>query len=87
MKCEITFRNMEHTEALDSKIREKSEKLKKFFHDEAEINWVCWVQKNDHFAEVKVNDGKRHIQALADSDSLYKTIDLVLDKIQNQVNK
>ena len=87
MKCDITFRNLEHTEALDDKIRQKSEKLSKFFGGNPEVNWVCWVQKDEQFAEVKLHDGKNHFQALASSDNLYKTIDLAIEKLQNQQKK
>lgn len=87
MKCQITFRNMEHTSALDELIRQKSEKLSRFLGPEASIDWVCWVQKNDQYAEVKVNDGRNHYNALADSDNLYKTIDLAIDKLQSQINR
>lgn len=87
MKCNITFRNMEHTPALDEKIKDKTKKLNKFFHEDASIDWVCWVQKNEHFAEVKINDGKKHINAHASSDNLYKTVDQIIEKVENQVGK
>ena len=87
MKCNITFRNLDHTPALDEKIKQKSEKLNKFFGEDAHIDWICWVQREDQFAEVKVQDGKKHYNALANSDNLYKTIDMAIDKIQNQIKK
>lgn len=86
MKTTITFRNMDHTEALDGKIRSKSEKLTKFLGPEATINWVCWVEKDAQIAEVKVQHKKENFMAKAQSADLYKTMDMVLDKIHNQIS-
>ncbi|OUR97104.1 hypothetical protein A9Q84_12300 [Halobacteriovorax marinus] len=84
MKCTISFRNMDHTEALDLKINEKSKKLKKHLSPEAKLTWVCWVDNKDQVAELKIQDGKKNYLAKANSDSLYSSLDLVLGKITNQ---
>lgn len=86
MKCTISFRNLEHTEALDVKINEKSKKLKKHLGPSAELNWVCWVENADQYAELKIQDGKKNYLAKANSDSLYSSLDLVLGKITNQIS-
>lgn len=85
MKCSITFKNFEHTEALDQKIREKSEKLTKFLGHEASISWICWIEKNEHIAEAKLKNKSDLFIAKAESDSLYKTMDLIIDKLNNQI--
>ncbi|WP_127715847.1 HPF/RaiA family ribosome-associated protein [Halobacteriovorax sp. HLS] len=85
MKCTISFRNLEHTDALDQKINEKSKKLEKFLGPDAKVEWVCWVENSDQFAEVKVNDGKNKFIAKANSNSLYSSLDLVLGKITSQI--
>jgi len=86
MKCTISFRNLDHTEALDAKINEKSLKLKKYLGPSAELNWICWVENTHQFAELKIQDGKNHYLAKADSESLYSSLDLVLGKITNQIS-
>lgn len=86
MKCTISFRNLEHTEALDLKINEKSKKLEKYLGPDAKVEWVCWVENSDQFAEVKVNDGKNKFIAKANSESLYSSLDLVLNKITSQIS-
>jgi putative sigma-54 modulation protein len=86
MKCTITFRNLEHTEALDNKIRSKSQKLSRFLGPEASIKWVCWVEKNQQIAEAFVANKSDNFIAKAESEDLYKTMDLVLDKITNQIS-
>ncbi len=85
MRCEITFRNLEHTEALDQKIQSKSQKLEKYLGPETTIKWVCWIEKNSQIAEVKVNHKQDHYIAKAESEDLYKTMDLVIDKLANQI--
>jgi len=86
MKCIITFRNLEHTDALDEKIRSKTEKLQKFFSPDASINWTCWIEKDTQIAEAIIKNKSESFVAKAESDSLYKTMDLVLTKIRNQVS-
>ena len=78
---------MDHTEALDDKIKSKSQKIAKFLGPEASAQWVCWTQKNDQIAELKVNYKKEHYIAKATSDDLYKTMDLVIDKVSSQIAK
>jgi putative sigma-54 modulation protein len=86
MKCTISFRNLEHTPSLDEKINEKSKKLEKYLGPTADVKWVCWVENNDQFAELKVNDGKSNYIAKANSENLYNTLDLVINKITNQIS-
>lgn len=83
MKISISFQNFDHTETLDTKIKEKTEKLNKFVGPSSHVHWHCYVKENKHYAEIKL--GNTH--AKANSDSLYKTIDLVLKKAEKQLVK
>ena len=85
MKCTISFRNLDHTPSLDEKINEKSKKLERFLGPKADIKWVCWVENNNQFAELKVSDGKTNYIAKANSENLYNSLDLVINKITNQI--
>jgi len=85
MKCVISFRNMEHTPSIDERIKAKSNRLEKFLHGNAELSWTCWTEHKSQFAELKVHDGKRNFVAKAESANLYKTLDLVIGKIENQI--
>lgn len=86
MKTNITFRNLEHTPSLDEKIKEKSQKLQKFLKEDCEVSWTCWTEKDNQFAEVKIKSGKDNFIAKADSDNLYKTLDIVISKLENQIS-
>lgn len=86
MNVTISFRNMEHTQALDELIQSKSQKFAKWFSANADIKWTCWVEGSEHVCEVKILDHNKEFFAKAESDDLYKSIDLVKSKIQNQLN-
>jgi putative sigma-54 modulation protein len=87
MKISISFMHMEHTPALDLKIREKSEKLGKYFNKDFSVDWVCGVHGNEQWAELKVHGRRSDFFAKANSETLYKAIDVVLDKMERQLEK
>jgi len=85
MNIQITFRHMDHTPALDTLIREKSQKISKWFGEQSTVNWVCWVDGVEQCSEIKVHSGHKEYFAKASSNDHYKTVDLVLQKIHNQM--
>ncbi len=85
MSMQITFRHMEHTPALDAMIREKAQKIEKWFGAGASIHWTCWVEGVEHWSEVKVHAKNRDYFAKAGGADLYKSFDLVLQKLHNQM--
>ncbi len=87
MKITISFKNMEHTPSLDERIREKALKVEKFWQGKTEMKWTCWVTGGEHHAEVNVLGPKVEYHAHAKSDDLYKTLDLVIEKVERQVEK
>ena len=87
MKLKISFKHLDHTPALDERIKEKSEKLEKYFQGNISVNWVCWVQDEKHWAEVKVHGPKFDFFAKASAENLYKSLDCVIDKMERQVEK
>lgn len=85
MEIQITFRHMEHTPALDTQIKEKSQKLTKWFGENIQVQWTCWVEGVEQWSEVKVHAGHKEYFAKASADVLYKSFDLVVQKIHNQM--
>jgi len=85
MNVDITFRHMEHTQALDLMIREKSQKFSRWFGEESKASWVCWVEGHEHCSEVRIHSGHKEYFARAHADDLYKTFDLIIHKIHNQL--
>lgn len=85
MNVNITFRHMEHTPALDNLIREKSEKFAKWMGPTTDVNWTCWTDGANQGSEVRIHSGHQEYFAKAQDDDLYKTVDQVVHKIQNQL--
>jgi putative sigma-54 modulation protein len=87
MKLKISFKHLDHTPALDQRIKEKSEKFEKYFQGSTNIQWFCWVHNDEHWAEIKVHGPKFDFFAKACADNMYKSLDLVVDKMERQIEK
>jgi putative sigma-54 modulation protein len=87
MNLKISFKHMHHTPALDQRIQEKSQKFEKYFQGQLKVDWHCWVHGDEHWAEVKVHGPKFDFFAKASADNLYKSLDLVVDKMERQMDK
>lgn len=88
MKIVSTFKQLEHTPALDEKINSKSQKLKKYFEGNFEVHWTCYVRDDGaQCAEIKLLGPSFEYHATAQSEKLYKTLDLAINKIEKQVHK
>lgn len=88
MSIQVTFKNIDHTPALDQNIQERTEKIKTMFPDNINVNWLCWVDAKRHYSEVTVSGiPGPQIKAKAGSDNLYKTFDAVVRKIETQMRK
>lgn len=87
MELNITYRHLDSTEAMDTRIREKAEHLKKYFKGKMEIHWVCSVEGGMHLNEVNIHAGHHYFHASAESDNMYKTLDKVLAKLEQQIRR
>jgi putative sigma-54 modulation protein len=87
MKLKITFKHLDHTPALDERIREKSDKFEKYFQGNTTVQWFCWVHNDEHWAEIKVHGPKFDFFAKACADNMYKSLDLVVEKMERQIEK
>ena len=87
MRIKISFKHLEHTEAIDKAIHEKTKKLDKYFHGVTQVIWTCSVENGKHLAEVKILGPSFDFLARSKSDNLYKSLDLVLEKLEKQLEK
>jgi putative sigma-54 modulation protein len=87
MKLKISFKHLDHTPALDQRIREKSEKLEKYFQGNISVQWLCWVHNDEHWAEIKVHGPKFDFFAKGCADNMYKSLDIVIEKMERQFEK
>ena len=87
MKLKISFKHLEHTPSLDQRIQEKSQHFEKYFQGNTTVQWFCWVHNDEHWAEVKVHGPKFDFFAKASADNMYKSLDLVVEKMERQFEK
>ena len=88
MKIVSSFKHLEHTPALDEKIQLKSKKLSKYFEGNFEVQWTCYVREDGaHCSDIKILGPSFEYHAGAHADSLYKTFDIAINKIEKQVFK
>lgn len=88
MNVQITFKHFDHTQALDSLIMKKTKKLKKYLSTNSKVTWNCFIDRDDQICEVNLSGFKGpDITATAKAESLYKSIDLVIEKLEKQLRK
>lgn len=87
MKIKSTFKNIEHTPALDERINEKSQKLVKYFDGSFDVQWTCHTEMGMHHADLKIVAPMHTYSAKGESDNLYKAFDIVINKIQRQLDR
>lgn len=88
MNISFTFKNFEPSDHLKGYAQKRFEKVAKFVSDsEADLQVNLLVDKFRHKADVILNADSIHISAYEDSEDMYSTIDMVLDKLEAQLRK
>ncbi|MCA6071947.1 MAG: ribosome-associated translation inhibitor RaiA [Endomicrobium sp.] len=88
MQINITARHLKLTDAIDSYIRKKITKYEKLFNgDDAWAHAILSVEKNRQITEVVFHVGKLSFRAREQSDDLYASIDVTIDKLKKQLKK
>lgn len=87
MSIQFTGLNTEATEALCNYAREKLSRLDKLAHNVSNIHVTFDVNKNTHIVEATLHMPKTDIHAKAESEDMYKSINLLVDKLTAQLNK
>jgi len=88
MNISFTFKNFEPSDHLKGYAQKRFEKIGKFVSDsEADLQVNLLVDKFRHKADVILNADAIHISAYEDSEDMYSTIDMVLDKVEAQLRK
>lgn len=90
MNITFTFKNFEPSDHLKNYAQKKFEKLLKFAEPKSEnaaaqVNLA--VEKFRHMAEVVISGDNINISGYEESEDMYSTLDLVLDKLEAQLRK
>ena len=88
VKVSVTFRHTQPTDALKHYAEEKVDKIGKYFYRPLEAHVVLSVDSRDRqVAEVILQTGRVTIHGREETTDLYSAIDLVIDKVEQQVRK
>jgi len=88
MNISFTFKNFEPSDHLKGYAEKRFEKIAKFVSDtEADLQVNLLVDKFRHKADVILNSDRIHISAYEESEDMYATVDMVLDKLEAQLRK
>jgi putative sigma-54 modulation protein len=88
MQINITAKHLKLTDAIDSYVRQKISKAGKFFDGEAvSAHVILSVEKNRQITEVTFYIEGKTFRAKEESQDLYSSIDLTIDKLSKQLRK
>jgi putative sigma-54 modulation protein len=87
MQIEVSFKQMEHSDALRTYINDKLEKVLKPLSEPVSANVILHVEKYRHIAKATVSANGIIIKGKEETNDMYSSIDLVLDKLDRQVRK
>jgi putative sigma-54 modulation protein len=87
MQIQISGQHVEITEAIHDFVEKKLTKLQAHMSNLTSVQVVLKVEKHLQIAEAQVTFPGHSVHAEADSEDLYKTIDLLVDKLVKQLTK
>ena len=89
MNIAFAFKNFEPSEHLKKYARRRFEKLSRFLpkSENVEVAVTMAVDKFRHKAEVQLAGDSLNLSAEEQSEDMYATVDLVLDKLETQIKK
>ena len=87
MRVSIVTKNTTATPAIKDMVEKKLSKVKKFFDPEIEAKVKLSVQKNSQKVEVTIPFNGNILRAEESTDDMYKSIDLVVNKLERRIRK
>src|SRR5215831_12820905 len=87
MRLNITFRNLEATDALKQYTSEKIERVHKYLDRAGEAHVVLSLERHLHHADITIHSGTFLLRGRERSEDMYASIDLAMDKIERQLRR
>lgn len=87
MRTNVTFKKIDPSDSLKDYVKKKLDRFDKMLESPAEANVVLSVEKIRHIAEIHLVCDKMKIHAKEASESMYSSIDALMDKIKTQITK
>jgi len=87
MQTIVTFKKMDSSDSLKAYAQKKLDKFDKMLDNPGEAHLVLSVQKIRHIAELTLSCDKLSIHVKEESESMYSSIDALMDKVKAQIQK
>lgn len=87
MELTVRGKNIEVTPALRAYVDKHTDSVQRYFEKPLRMNVLLNVVKETHTAEVTVYVDGIIIRAVEKTDDMYKSIDIVFDKVERQIHK
>jgi len=87
MSITVRGKNIEITPALKDYVVKRVSKITKYFGSLGEITAILTVEKSRHIIELTVPINGMMLRGEEDTADMYTSIDLVVDKIEKQIEK
>lgn len=87
MNIAFTFRNLDSSDALKSYATEKVAKVQKYLRTAIDASVTLSTERHLHCVDVSVVAGPKRFSAQEESEDMYASIDLAMDKIDGQVRR
>lgn len=87
MQTTITFKKIDTSVSLKSYVQKKLDKFDKMLDSPGEAHVVLSVEKIRHIAEITLTCDKLKIHVNESSESMYSSIDALMDIVKSQINK
>ena len=87
MQLTITGHQLEVTDPIRDYIDTKFERIKRHFDQVLNVHVIISVEKLRHKSEATMHIGGRDFFAESTEDHLYKSIDLLVDKLDKQIRR
>ena len=87
MHVNVTFRNLDPSDALKSYVQKKLDRLDKLLDTPLEADVLFSVSKIRHICEVRLSGDRLNLNAREETESMYSAIDMVLDKLRKQLTR
>ncbi|MCZ7686290.1 MAG: ribosome-associated translation inhibitor RaiA [Sandaracinaceae bacterium] len=85
MQVHFTFRNVESSEGIKNYATEKIAKLQKYMRAPLEADVVLSTERHLHCVELSIRADGERFAGRHESEDMYASVDLVVDKVDRQV--
>ncbi len=87
MQTMVTFKKIDSSDSLKSYVTKKLDRFDRMLDNPGEAHVVLSVEKIRHIAEITLTCDRLNIHAKEESESMYSSIDALMDKVRAQIKK